>query len=451
MATSTKNLNINGKKVVLTTDLNSGAYTATYNGKTIGTGSAADGGALNFSGGDAAAQKELVGFKPASGSQSRFNTRNLQKQLRSQVKSQVESANIKNLNENADKTQRLNLRDLGYKDQMKIDGVNTESDKGGSSGGSSSGGGSSTPNSNSQSTNKSTPSIRGGKPGGSGANLVFPLAQPVQMDFVQFKAYEYQPLGAAGNSSFGAGQLSRMSERLMDKSEKFTVTLPIQQSVNDTNVVGWGEDKLNFAQAALAGGVMAATSELGGGSADFKPFMDRLGNTLANAKNDPTIKQYIAAEVAKSVTGSDVFTRSTGLAANNNLTLLFQGPSLRGFAFQFTLTPNSAEESKVVKEIVREFKKAMAPGVTSQGLFLQSPDVFKIGYYNAEGQPHPFLNRFKPLALTNMAVNYTPNNQYTTYGDSGMIQYQLNLTFKEIDPIYAEDYDAGEGSEGMGF
>ena len=50
-----------------------------------------------------------------------------------------------------------------------------------------------------------------------------------------------------------------------------------------------------------------------------------------------------------------------------------------------------------------------------------------------------------------MAVNYTPNNQYTTYEDSGMIQYQLSLTFKEIDPIFREDYDDGEGQRGMGF
>ena len=139
------------------------------------------------------------------------------------------------------------------------------------------------------------------------------------------------------------------------------------------------------------------------------------------------------------------------MAANNNLTLLFQGPSLRGFAFQFSLTPKDATESTEIKKIIRAFKQGMAPGVGAAGLFLQSPNIFKIDYRNSEGQPHPFLNRFKPLALTDMAVNYTPNNQYTTYEDSGMIQYQLSLTFKEIDPIFREDYDDGEGQRGMGF
>lgn len=438
-----------GKTVTVTTNTDSGTGTLTDSkGRSIGT--IESGGKINFNSGNSTAQKELLGL---SGSASR----NLQKNLRSNILPKAQSLNEKLLNDNASKTQKLNLRDSGYGSKMKIPGVTTETGEKTGSGGKGSTGAdtttqaSSTPSS-SQSSNQGTyPSIRGGKPGGSGAKLVYPLERPVELDFVQFKAYEYQPLGATGNSSFGAGSLARMSERLYNKTEKFSVTLPIQQSVNDNNAVGWGEDKLNFVQAAMAGGVMAATSELGGGSPDFKPFMDRLGQTITNFKQDPTIKQYIAAETAKAVTGTNVFTRATGLAANNNLTLLFQGPSLRGFAFQFTLTPKSSEEANVIKQIVREFKKAMAPGVTSQGVFLQSPDVFKIGYYNAEGQPHPFLNRFKPLALTNMAVNYTPNNQYTTYSDSSMIQYQLNLTFKEIDPIYAEDYDDGEGTAGMGF
>ena len=93
----------------------------------------------------------------------------------------------------------------------------------------------------------------------------FPTIQPVDLDFVIFKGFEYAPLPAAGNGGgFGSGMLSRMSERLIDGSEKFAITLPIQQSVNDTNAVGWGEDKLNFVQAAIGGGLTELTKAVGG-------------------------------------------------------------------------------------------------------------------------------------------------------------------------------------------
>ena len=42
----------------------------------------------------------------------------------------------------------------------------------------------------------------------------------------------------------------------------------------------------------------------------------------------------------------------------------------------------------------------------AKGLFIASPDVFQLSYKTG-GEDHKFLNRFKPMALLNMAVNYT--------------------------------------------
>ena len=69
-----------------------------------------------------------------------------------------------------------------------------------------------------------------------------------------------------------------------------------------------------------------------------------------------------------------------------------------------------------------------------------------------DGQDHPFLHQFKLCALTGMNVNYTNAGTYTSYSDGTPVNIKMDVTFKEINPIYHEDYLAGNGSgDGVGF
>ena len=60
-------------------------------------------------------------------------------------------------------------------------------------------------------------------------------------------------------------------------------------------------------------------------------------------------------------------------------------------------------------------------------------------------------DRFKPMALLNMAVNYTGAGTYATYDNTSPIHLKMSLTFQELNPIYSEDYETEEGKEGTGF
>ena len=88
----------------------------------------------------------------------------------------------------------------------------------------------------------------------------------------------------------------------------------------------------------------------------------------------------------------------------------------------------------------------MAPQVAPERLFLYTPDIFQLEYIHNSGGPHPYLNRFKPCALTNFSVNYTPGNSYMTYKDGSMTQYQIAMTFSELEPIYQNDHDVAGGT-----
>ena len=47
-----------------------------------------------------------------------------------------------------------------------------------------------------------------------------------------------------------------------------------------------------------------------------------------------------------------------------------------------------------------------------------------------------------------MSVNYTGAGTYASYADGNPVSLQMSLVFKELNPIYAEDYDKVEGGVG---
>ena len=156
---------------------------------------------------------------------------------------------------------------------------------------------------------------------------------------------------------------------------------------------------------------------------------------------------------------NSVLSRSTGQVLNSNLELLFRGVNLRTFPFDVTFSPRDPKEAMVVKNIIRNFKQAMSARkgsgnsttASSKGkYFLSAPSLFLLRYLK-NGEDHPFLNAFKPCALTQLNVNYTGSGTYSTYGDSTPTNIQMRMVFKEINPIYAEDYEDDEqGLSGPG-
>ena len=141
---------------------------------------------------------------------------------------------------------------------------------------------------------------------------------------------------------------------------------------------------------------------------------------------------------------------------NPNLELLFSGPNLRSFNFNFTLTPRDPEEAGIVRRMVRAMKRNMTPQRTTEALFLKSPRIFELEYiFGDTNREHPFMNKFKPCACTAFTVNYTPDGSYMTYrGEPSMTSYQIAMSFGEIEPIYSDEY-GGKGrfddDQTMGF
>lgn len=268
---------------------------------------------------------------------------------------------------------------------------------------------------------------------------------------IQIKKYAYPGISDEGITA------QRSSTDVINKQEILkTIFLPIPQNIQDTNAVGWGEDSLNSLAAyglGQAGDVMRDPSLLNGilktfqeSAGDASKFVDAGAQDLSSAFFGSKIVNVLGANT----TLEGVLARSSGQILNPNMELLFNNVKLRSFNFDFDLAPRNVEESVIVKKIIREFKINMAARSSEgkgKGIFLSSPNVFQLAYKQGAGQ-HPFLNKFKPMALQNMTVNYTGSGTYATYGDATPVHMKLTLSFQELNPIYAEDYsdsDIGVG------
>ena len=282
-----------------------------------------------------------------------------------------------------------------------------------------------------------------------GTTLRYPLNEDKKdYDYLKVCAYEYKPRGftsAGGNDLTGDYE----TKGLQRKSGNHTVFLPMEASgLQESNSVSWGGETLNALEAAaanIAGKTVAGAGE-GMGEA-FKGLMS--GSKEAFDTIGGVNSGDVAAFFAGQAVGKNVFTRATGKVMNPNLELLFTGPNLRSFAYSFRFTPREDAEARMVRSIIKMFKKAMAPRRKGGKLFLESPHVFKLKYYFKGGQEHPFLNKIKTCALQNFTVQYAPDGSYMTYDDGSMTSYTINMTFGELNPIYESDID--ESSNDMGF
>tara|TARA_B100001057_G_scaffold494822_1_gene592223 strand:+ start:396 stop:1649 length:1254 start_codon:yes stop_codon:yes gene_type:complete len=262
------------------------------------------------------------------------------------------------------------------------------------------------------------------------------------------------------------------NQRMLENSKiLYYIELPIPQEVNDANQVVWGEDTLNalelaglsVAQKFMQGNIgEGAVQSAQAATQALQRGIDFTGSGLGpdvNAAIRASISGAAINALGSNVSQKSILSRSTGQILNSNLELLFQGMTLRSFPFSVTFTPRNSDEMLVVKSIIRNLKKSMAPkaggpdgfnGSSATGIFLKSPDLFSLQYRHGGGD-HPFLHAFKICALTGMSVNYTNAGTYASYADGTPVAIRVNLTFKEINPIYAEDYEENEGNlAGMG-
>ena len=263
-------------------------------------------------------------------------------------------------------------------------------------------------------------------------NHVFPTSMDPGQDVLKFNMMKYVP------KKFDQEQFGFEDRETKGRSIG-SVILPIPAGIGDANAVSWGGNSMNAVQAALAQAALDAITKSPGEGVD-----SLLNSAQKVAGNSGEASTALANTLAGMASGQQgLLTRTSGAILNPNLDLLFQAPTLRPFNFNFSLSPRDPKEAEVVMKIIRFFKQGMSPIRSKSNLFLKSPHTFQLQYLLREGRrsrEHPFINKFKECALQSFGVQYTPTGNYSTFSDGVMTQYNISMTFTELEPVFNDDY-----------
>ena len=255
-----------------------------------------------------------------------------------------------------------------------------------------------------------------------------------------------------------------------------SVLLPMPKVV-DTNGAEWGESELNIFGLQAVG----LSAALGVGKKDMAAQAERLGVSLDELRNiekiakeakkgdenllkkikgmggaigAATAAELTARTTGQTVTQDQILARTGGQVLNPNAELLFAGPVLRDFNFDFLMIARSRAEGEEIRRIIRWFKSGMAPKYQSS-TFLKTPDVFTLEYKNGPGGNDVLktVNRFSPggLALRTIAVDYATNGYWSAYQDSQPVAVKMSMNFAELRPIYAQDQNDPQMQGSVGY
>ena len=297
--------------------------------------------------------------------------------------------------------------------------------------------------------------------------LRYPINQSSEnYDFIKIQAFRYVPdfnIQRANTTTVREdGKVTQgkaYGVSLQGTGKRITETvgpqifLPMTPSISETNNVGWGPDSLNPLQRRFGQAAIQSIDQASGG--DFRGAIGTQIEAAQDLLQAEGTGAFIRAYFAGQAVGANLLGRA-GIVVNPNLELLFNGPKLRSFKYDFTFTPRDPREASEIREIIKVFKKTMAVKRAKGNLFLKPPDIYKIKYvfnggeFNDEKE-HPFLNKIKPCALTSFNVNYAPDGSYMTYQNGSMTSYQVSMVFDELEPIYSDDQDSNTSTSTMGF
>ena len=299
----------------------------------------------------------------------------------------------------------------------------------------------------------------------------YPMDMSDQQDRFSITCYSYQaPYATATEksnigSAYGVQRSSPYRKKL-----GAGLLLPMPNNMVDGNARKWEEDNINnqaldAVRASMSNGmsqIIAGKLGLNG----FQAFLKNTMGTLRSATQQSGRQEIFANEISQlvgdmgyDVSADTILSRTAGVIANANTELLFAGVSLRSFEFNWLMSPRDIREAAQVRMIIRALKQWSAPrklkklvsgkdGADARGTgqaggpsyFLGTPNIFRLRYLTNGNKDILGVNKFKPCALTDINLNYTPEGMWMAYQDGQPVAVQMSLKFNELEPIYNTDY-----------
>jgi len=215
-----------------------------------------------------------------------------------------------------------------------------------------------------------------------------------------------------------------------------SIFLPIPSDLTERYGVQYAEKQLGVLGALQETGMLQGIAQSEMTEGNIRQMGERAGQLVKDPGNTAAVLRNVVGAISES-TGAAI-DRSTGTILNPYSALQFSGVELRSHSFKYKFSPNSETESKIIKEIIREFKLRMLP--EKRGLTFNFPDVCTIEFANRDS-----LYYFKNCYLKSMNVNYSPSGTPVFFlGGRHTAEDKISLDFGEIEPLSRNDILSGD-------
>ena len=137
-----------------------------------------------------------------------------------------------------------------------------------------------------------------------------------------------------------------------------------------------------------------------------------------------------------------------GNVVNPHLALLFENVPLKAYTFNWTLSPANKKESTILMNIIGRLKFHAHPEFSENRLTFNFPDEVHQSIHGVPdfGENGSYL--FKPAAITNVTVDYSPQGgSYFVGGSPTMVNLSVSLQEAEIfTQVDYKQFDPRSGS-----
>lgn len=289
-----------------------------------------------------------------------------------------------------------------------------------------------------------------------GASLRYPFERALgsDSDYVIFEFWNYNPpfgrdsTGSTGTNTTSTGtpgyKTYNASVDDLTSSGLSPILLYMPEDVQTQYGQKWGGAAFGSVTAGLLQGI--------GTSANGETFVDSIPGVIKSKVFD-TLRQGINKIAGASVSENQALGGVSGTILNPNTEMMYDGPELRTLEMNFKMLATSDREAQEIKKICTTFKKAMLPkfggnadffGGGEAGLgggnLITVPNICTVKFMFGNDL-HPYLPQYKAMAISNVAINYTPDGSYATYENGSPVATQLKVSLKEMKNIFASEIE----------
>lgn len=240
------------------------------------------------------------------------------------------------------------------------------------------------------------------------------------------------------------------------KEGLLTVFLPLPDQLSDSTTVKYTETPLesvgdfinNPGEAGRALAFRKMGTAIESGASGFAGAMATRGTGSSSAGDfmQKQISSIMPAEKINSAIQQDM-----GMAPNPNPSVMFQGPTLRTFAFSWSFYPKNAQESESISELIKKLKARALPTFNNwtNSSILNYPYMCQLNFFpwdkGGTGAFHWSNNsiiKIKKCFMDSVSVKYNPFGTPAFFEGTNLpISYQLTISFKEIEYMTGRDWD----------